>query len=192
MVRKALDAYMTPAWAVEALIQFGVPQLRDLSVLECCSGELAIAAALVKTDAQIRTNDLDPAMPADEHLDATDPKVWRAWKKQGVQWAVTNPPFSAAPQIVPLAVQSAAHGIAMLLRLSFLEPCKNRAQFLRDYPPTDLIVLPRISFTGDGKTDSVTCAWMVWQKARQGSAGQRIKIISMADVADNGPEEAAA
>jgi hypothetical protein len=27
-----------------------------------------------------------------------------------------------------------------------------------------LIVLPRISFTGNGKTDSVTCGWFIWIK----------------------------
>jgi hypothetical protein len=52
----------------------------------------------------------------------------------------------------------------MLLRLSYLEPTEDRGAWLNSHPPTDLIVLPRISFTGNGKTDSVTCAWIVWRK----------------------------
>ena len=40
----------------------------------------------------------------------------------------------------------------------------DRGAWLNEHPPTTLIVLPRISFTGNGKTDSVTCAWMVWEK----------------------------
>jgi len=50
------------------------------------------------------------------------------------------------------------------LRLSYLEPCQNRAQWLADHPLTKLIVLPRISFNGSGKTDSCTTAWMIWDK----------------------------
>jgi hypothetical protein len=52
----------------------------------------------------------------------------------------------------------------MLLRLSFLEPTRERGPWLAANPPDLVIVLPRISFTGDGKTDSVTCAWMIWDK----------------------------
>jgi hypothetical protein len=52
--------------------------------------------------------------------------------------------------------------VAMLLRLSFLEPTRERGPWLAKNPPDLVIVLPRISFTGDGKTDSVTCAWMIW------------------------------
>jgi hypothetical protein len=50
----------------------------------------------------------------------------------------------------------------LLLRLSFLEPTFERQDLLIDNPPDAMIVLPRYSFTGDGKSDSVTCAWMVW------------------------------
>jgi hypothetical protein len=28
-----------------------------------------------------------------------------------------------------------------------------------------MLILPRISFTGDGKTDSVTVAWVIWDKS---------------------------
>jgi hypothetical protein len=82
----------------------------------------------------------------------------------GIDWIVTNPPFNVAAQIVPNAFNHAVKGIAMLLRLSYLEPVEDRGAWLNSHPPSDLIVLPRISFTGDGKTDSVTCAWMVWRK----------------------------
>jgi hypothetical protein len=105
-------------------------------------------------------------------LDAADELSWKFWTAEGAMsydWIVNNPPFSCAPQIIPLAFQHARVGIAMLLRLSFLEPVENRGTWLNQYPPTHLIVLPRISFTGNRKTDSVTCAWMVWRKHDQGT-----------------------
>ena len=55
-------------------------------------------------------------------------------------------------------------GIILMLRLSFLEPCHNRYAFLEKHPPTALYAVPRLSFTGDGKTDSVACAWFLWDK----------------------------
>jgi hypothetical protein len=47
-------------------------------------------------------------------------------------------------------------------------------RWLAEHPPTKLIVLPRISFTGDGKTDSVTCAWYVWER---GEHVQSLEIV---------------
>ena len=91
---------------------------------------------------------------------------------------MSNPPFGAAPRIVPLAVEHAVAGVAMLLRLSYLEPCENRSQWLSEHPPTRLIVLPRISFTGDGRTDSVTCGWFVWERH---ALQQSIEIVTKGD-----------
>lgn len=77
-----------------------------------------------------------------------------------------------ADQMVPLAYSNlpATGGLALLLRLSWLEPTEARADFLRQYPPARVHVLPRHDFKGRGSTDSVTSAWMVWDEneARRG------------------------
>jgi hypothetical protein len=56
--------------------------------------------------------------------------------------------------------------MAMLLRLSYLEPCENRASWLVEHPPAKLIVFnPRPRFRADtGGTDSVTSAWFIWHR----------------------------
>jgi len=59
-------------------------------------------------------------------------------------------------------------GLAFLLRLSWLEPTAARQDFLNQYPPKRLIVLPRHDFRGSGQTDSVTSAWMVWGHVEPG------------------------
>jgi len=64
--------------------------------------------------------------------------------------------------------------VAMLLRLSFLEPTAKvnpRGPWLAECPPSRLIVLPRCSYTGDGRTDSVTTAWMIWLRGDARHAG---------------------
>lgn len=156
-MRRDLDAYYTPASAVGTLLKY--IHVDGCRVMEPMSGDGAIARKLVAAGAEVITNDINPDVLALTHHDATDPDFWTLGG--GVEWVITNPAFDVAHQVVPLAVQH-ANNVAMLLRLSFLEPCANRAMFLADCPPASLIVLPRISFTGDGKTDTVTCAWMLW------------------------------
>ena len=162
-MRRVNDFYPTPEWATNFLVE-------RVSIggwiFECCSGNDDIANVLARRAGAVITNDIDTSMPAMFHRDILEP-----WDFGEVEfdWVVTNPPFNLAPQIVPRAYNHAREGIAMLLRLSFLEPVENRGPWLNQHPPTRMLVLPRISFTGDGKTDSVTCAWMVWEKGKQGT-----------------------
>lgn len=96
------------------------------------------------------------------------------------QWVITNPPFNQAESIIPLAFNYATEGVAMLLRLSFLEPTKGRGNWLADhqYCLSNLIILgsPRPSFTGKG-TDTCTVAWMVWRKEWAGG-GTQVEFVT--------------
>lgn len=49
------------------------------------------------------------------------------------------------------------------LRLTYLEPCEDRAAFLLDHPVNKLLVLPRSAYKEGNKTDTVTRAWFVWE-----------------------------
>ena len=50
--------------------------------------------------------------------------------------------------------------------LSNLEPCANRGHWLEQHQDRmSILFLPkRVSFTGDGQTDSVATAWFLWGK----------------------------
>jgi len=169
-MRRENDFYPTPTWATAHLIRLASPQG---SILEPCAGEGHIANALRRGAFNVTTNDLDPKMPTDWHLDALGDDFRRQFRPD---WIISNPPFSLADQLVPQWIEMAEWGVAMLLRLSWLEPTKARGLFLEHNPPTTLIVLPRISFTGDGHTDSVTTAWFVWDRRDLGRM-QRIIIV---------------
>jgi hypothetical protein len=158
-MRRNFDYYPTPEFATNALLNSGEP-IGGL-ILEPCTGDDAIAEVLRNRAGMVVTNDIDFSRTADFHQNILDAKWLFGFE---FNWIVTNPPFSLASQIVPLCYERATEGIAMLLRLSFLEPVESRGAWLNEHPPTTLIVLPRISFTNDGHTDSVTCAWMVWNK----------------------------
>jgi hypothetical protein len=161
MARRANDFYATPDWAAHTLVSLLSMRGR---VLECCVGDGALLPALRSNPdvLAVFTNDVDRSRECDSYEDVSHVSSWNRLPQ--VDWVVTNPPFNLAPSIIPLAYSHARQGIAMLLRLSYLEPCENRGAWLAKFPPSKLIVLERISFTGDGKTDNVTCAWMVWSK----------------------------
>lgn len=157
-MRRKNDFYPTPEGAARALrnrMRFGVHQ--PLEYAEPCVGDGALVRGLGIEPRW--TNDIDPQMRATYHFDAS-----KLWPVNGVPWVITNPPFSLAAEILVHSLARATEGVAMLLRLSFLEPTRKRAEQLVYDPPTHMLVLPRLSFTGDGKADSVTCAWMVWDR----------------------------
>lgn len=193
--RDELDRYFTPAPLVSVLAARGVCFERDglehvgSRVLEPCAGRaLSIAEALERWGHEVTTADVDLGAPVDMHVDAT------AHDFEPVRVAVSNPPFVRAPEIIRHMLPR-ARWVAMLLRLTFLEPCANRLDLL-ERGPAQVLVLPRVSFyagTGAKKTDSVTCAWMVWQGdmhpdqapgcAWRGASGGTIDIITPEQVA---------
>lgn len=167
MARRKNDFYPTPARLTEILLEH---LAIEGAVFEPCVGEGDIANVLRARGLVVWTNDIDPARPADSHEDAADYRLWSRLRsaQRRPAWVISNPPFSQAMPILARSWGAAEAGVAMLLRLTFLEPAGNRADWLDKTRRqlTHLVIFgqPRPSFTGNGKTDSVTAAWMVWQK----------------------------
>jgi hypothetical protein len=169
--RRAFDYYPTPAWMTLALLR----RENVGDVLEPCSGYDAIANVFRARGQDPVTSDLNQETPAHWHLDATREATWVQLRESRCLWTVTNPPFNLADQIVPLAVQYSPH-VAMLLRLTWLEPTAARQRWLAAHPPRRLIVLPRHDFRGSGSTDSVPAAWFIWDDNQVGRRG--IEIVT--------------
>lgn len=155
--RRQRDFYPTPTWATEQLIKH-TPELSGDCLYDPSCGDGKMAKQISGRFDRLITNDFDPGCPADRHLDATGPEAWVLEKVP--DWVVTNPPFSHSGQIATRALLHAKRGVAFLLRITWLEACAGRF-WLRKIPPSRLLILPRISFTGAG-TDSATCAWFIW------------------------------
>lgn len=162
------DFYATPAWQTQALLR-RIAQ-RDssygLRLFEPCVGDGAIVRELplpwwvVTNDVVVR----EPFLP-DFLLDARRPESWDAFARLGpFDVVATNLPFDVAFDIAPHAYAHAEGLLALLLRLSWMEPTEDRGPWLRDHPPTSAIVLPRTDYRGNGKTDSVTSAWFLWDR----------------------------
>jgi hypothetical protein len=159
------DLYPTPPQVTRALTD---RILLPKYICESCAGNGAITDALEETRHKVLESDIT----WNTEDDATTREFWdsRAEKLGETLWAtVTNPPFSLASKILPLAYEYSPWGVAFLLRLSYLEPAKNRAKWLEAHADNLRCVIPlnpRPKFRRDSKgKDSVTVAWMVWDKA---------------------------
>lgn len=167
-MRRKLDAYNTPSFFAKALLR---RWHIDGVIYEPCVGTGNLSSVFREAGLRVLTNDINKKIKAHRHYDASTVDAWKIIP----DWTITNPPFSHALPILQLAYEKSRVGVAFLLRLSFLEPCKDRACWLVEHPPTAVFALPRISWTEDGRKDQVTAMWAVWDKT---SKEQMIRIIS--------------
>lgn len=164
--RRDLDFYATPQYQTRALLR-RVQFADGWRVFEPCAGDGAIVREL-PSSVDVVTNDVvvrDPLLP-DFLLDARAIASWRAFcaADERFQVVITNPPFNEAFEIAQHAIEACDVGLILLLRLSWLEPTDERGPWLRAHPPTRVIVLPRHDYRGNGATDSVTSAWVIWSR----------------------------
>lgn len=164
------EAYFTPADATRELIE-RCPEVSGQDLLDPCCGDGRMAQALLAAG-RVRTarlNDLAPpessfAAPLAGRCDAADPALYLP----APDVVVTNPPFGHAGAIAHQALQRARRAVALLVRLTWLEPCgasyrapRGERRWLAQMPPTRVIVLGRVSFNGAG-TDSAGYVWAIW------------------------------
>jgi hypothetical protein len=161
-VRSDGDFYETPAWMTRSLLTFH-PAIRHATVLECACGRGAITRVLQEVGCRVVTNDIDPAFPADFHLDARLAESWQQFPR--VDYVVTNLPFTVAIDILPHAVAHARIAVASVLLKSFDEPTEDRGAWLHRHPWTRKITQPRHNFRGEG-SPSMASDWFIWELYR--------------------------
>lgn len=172
------DHYPTDERLVEELMDIlHIAGIQNLGyVLEPCAGAGDIARALAPHARKIVTNDL-VHKTADLNMDASKPRFWVNIARP--DWVVTNPPYESEilNEILARSLTYSTLGTIMLLRLSFLEPTTKvnpRETLLRGWNDNLRFVIPisgpRPSYTQDGKTDSVTTGWFVWDHSWSWSA----------------------
>lgn len=173
--RLANDTYFTHPNITTTLLNY-LP-LRDQLILEPCCGDKHISKLLEKHHNTVVSTDISYG----EEYDASNYKYWEG--KYRYDYVVTNPPYNkeVMQNIIDFSWQHARKGIAMLLRLSYLEPVKNRANFLRDNPLHHLLIFgqPRPGFRTDTTgTDCMTTAWFVWLKKELPVGGTNIQFVT--------------
>ncbi len=206
--RRALDAYYTPPEPTERLL-LRYPQIQGGpgSVLcdpSCGDAYMGRRIAHMRGFDKLVLNDLDPksilaprdgapAAPIEivKSFDMRRPEVYEPVP----DWGITNVPFYCAGTAAKAMIDRCRWGVAVLVRCTLLEPreClqdpQNNRRWLKDLPPYGLIAMSRISFTGDGKTDSAPAFWLVW--IRESPFGPWLKgTVDVEDLGITDAEEA--
>jgi len=178
--RRSEDFYPTPSFMTRALRRRVQLTWAGARLVEPCCGDGAIVREL-PAGLDVLTNDIvirPPAIP-EFTLDARQGTTWDAFRLTGrLSVCVTNPPFDQAFDIAAQALEAVDVGLILLLRLSWLEPTEERGPWLQLHPPTRLIVMPRHDFRGNGKTDSVSAAWLIWDKCGGGLCRPGVEVVT--------------
>jgi len=190
-----LERFDRPAWMTAALLE-KVPAVgggRKGLIVEPCAGNGAIVEVLEHHYRSVRSYDLEPRtldLPllgtvrdvGVQRADATSKAFWLEMLALGVTWGVSNPPFSLGTEIRNLA-RDLGLRLALLLRVTALEPTEDRAPRLEADPPSDLVLMPRGTFAGPGTAftggDIASAFWFVWRypDARPGQ-GTRLHVLT--------------
>lgn len=167
-MRHELDYYPTPRWVADAGIAAAAAEWqvrgRSLTILEPCAGAGHLSEPLREQPwvDRVITGDLIQREGA-PLLDHTWDFLAQAALHgiEPVSAIFTNPPYAGASSWVRVAL-GLTPNVAMLLPLTWADPAAERADILTQTPPSHIVILPRPSFTGDGKTDPRTVAWFIW------------------------------
>lgn len=171
--RKSIsDYYITPIDKITEFLHEFIryePNAFDGLVLDPCAGgdenhPMSYPVALKQLDNNIRIHTLD--IREDSLAQVKNVNYLNATLKQEPSTIITNPPFLLAQDIIRKSLSDVQDGgfVIMLLRLNFLEG-KGRKKFWdKQLPKYCFVHHRRMSFTDDGKTDSVAYAHYVWQK----------------------------
>ena len=170
------DFYQTPELLTKELLKRVVIKG---NILEPCAGKSAMTKVLKQYPwdkmRYVLESDLAWEDTKSHPVDATTKEFWEWWRAHfsfyapecSLNWVVTNPPFSKAHEILPLAFDSVETGVAFLLRSTYSEPCKNRADWLIQHADNlryRIDINPRPRFRAEGGSDLATVTWFVWLK----------------------------
>lgn len=188
--RSEADFYRTPAWTVHRFLERC--QLPGGDWLDLGAGEGDIIRAVQSFCDQPRGYDIGARWTAVELRAQCRPMLEEvadhvvianaisATKRDvggRAKFAVScgNPPFRHAIDFIHQSLRL-ARWTALLLRLDFLAGAE-RQTFMREHPPDVYVVPDRISFTGDGGTDSTEHAWFVWNPKHRYRRAGRIEVL---------------
>jgi hypothetical protein len=166
----SLDYFPTPPWATRAFMarMRAEALIEDQDVIwEPACGEGHMAAVLSETNS-VLASDIHPygfGLVNDFTLPAV-PVHAKLGAHCVADWIITNPPFNLAETFARLGLQRARSGVALLVRLSWLESASRHALFEQHPPALVLIHASRVPMVKgrwdpDASTATGYC-WVVW------------------------------
>jgi hypothetical protein len=163
------DFFPTPPWATRALVEHVLAHLGRQGVCkfqfawEPACGEGHMAEVLTEYFRKVYASDRFPYGYGDTDLDFLRADL------EGFDWIISNPPFNDSADFVLKALELAGTGVAMFVRLSWLESVGRYEKIFRDRPPTliaifaERVPLHKGRWEEEGST-MTAYVWLVWLK----------------------------
>lgn len=168
----SLDYFPTPPWATRALMEHVIKGRLNratdfrFALWEPACGEGHIAEVLREYNDAVFATDVFDYGYGDkcdvDFLDCDDPN--------GIDWIVTNPPFGDKTESFVLrAIEFAREGVAMFVRLQWLESIGRYENIFRGNPPTLIAFFAERVNLCKGRWDptgttATAYIWLVWIK----------------------------
>jgi ParB/RepB/Spo0J family partition protein len=175
--KDSLDFFATPPWSTRALMERVFPHLNIVpsgTFWEPAAGEGHMSGVLAEY-ARVHASDIHDY---GQHLDQVVDFLDLTGKAPEADWIITNPPFGDKTVPFVLRALDLAHvGVAMFVRLQWLEGIERYESIFRDHPPTfvcpfvERVNLCKGRWDPDGTT-ATAYAWLVWMKHRAPTLGQ--------------------
>lgn len=191
-IASRLNFFPTPPWAMrallhEVLLRRLILKFRPRSAWEPACGAGHCAIPLAEVFDQVYATDVhDWGFGAARDLDFSFCGPDEA--PYPIDWVISNPPFSLAEMFVKRGLMIAREGVAMLMRLQWLEGGERYREFFAPDAPCrpSLVVVfaervPMIEGDWDPEASSATAyAWFVFLKDAQPEMGvQPIEVIHL-------------
>lgn len=170
-----LDYYPTPPWATRALCELLVQiyecfafDNRNLTVWEPACGEGFMSRPLMEYFENVISTDVTDFSASFPEQDGVRDFLI-SWDGELIEcdWVISNPPFILGQQFIERALSVAKVGVAMLLRMQFLEGGDRYDELFKDNPPTFICVCcDRVAMhkgkIEKGQSTATAYCWFVW------------------------------
>ena len=175
----SLNFFPTPPWATRALFEhalahLGVTEVARVWEPACGEGHIALVLLDYAFTSVVATDIFDYSR------DGRSPPAWfgqrdfldEAQETLDVDWVITNPPFGdTTERFVLRALAVAKVGVAMFVRMQWLETVGRYEAIFKDNPPTliaffaERVPICKGRWDPDGST-ATAYIWLVWIKGR--------------------------
>lgn len=168
--KNSLDDFPTPPWATRALCEYLQKKHVNLKAYSCrepAANRGYMARTLEEYFHVVEASDIHDygvGYPVRDYLSDSF---------SSVDWTITNPPFILAREFIHKAFDSSREGVAVILRIAFLEGKKRYETLLKDYNPAYVLQfverVPMVKGKYDPEASSATAyAWFVWLAGHKG------------------------
>jgi len=166
----SLDYFPTPPWATRALLEHVIPDARGTCWEPACGGGHMVNV-LTERFATVYASDVHDYGGRQwvGSFVGHGPDVIHERFRDPLDWIITNPPFNLAVEFAERALGAETTGVALLVRMSWLEGGERYRRLFERTPPAIVAPfverVPMVAGRWDPDASTATAyAWFVWKR----------------------------